>query len=71
MIVGLSLGSIFAMFCNGDIVAVYTAWAVNGVAVLDLVLGVLLFIAGVIGAYALVKYQRKKDADKITAQGEC
>lgn len=70
MIVGLSLGSIFAMFCNGDIVAVYTAWAVNGVAVLDLVLGVLLFIAGVIGAYALVKYQRKKDAENATAQGE-
>ena len=70
MIVGLSLGSIFAMFCNGDIVAVYTAWAVNGVAVLDLILGVALFIVGAVGAYALVRYQRKKDAETATAQGE-
>lgn len=71
MIVGLSLGSIFAMFCNGDIVAVYTAWAQNGVAVFDLVLGILLFVVGSIAAYALVKYERKKNAEQAqAAQGE-
>ena len=61
LIVGLSLGSILSMFCNGDIVAVYASWAVNGVAWLDIILGVVLFAAGIIAAYALVKVQRKAD----------
>ena len=64
MIVGLSLGSILSMFCNGDIVAVYRSWAINGVATLDILLGVSLFIVGTIGAYLLVRYQRKKDAEE-------
>ncbi len=64
MIVGLSLGSILSMFCNGDIVAVYRSWAVNGAATLDILLGVALFIVGIIGAYLLVRYQRKKDAEE-------
>ena len=63
MIVGLSLGSIASMFCNGDIIATYLSWAQNGVAVLDLCLGLALFAVGVIGAYLLVCYQRKKDAE--------
>ncbi len=63
MIVGLSLGSIVSMFCNGDIMEVYTDWAKNGVAVLDVVLGIALFAIGVVGAYLLVRYQRKKDAE--------
>ena len=63
MIVGLSLGSIASMFCNGDIIATYLSWAQNGVAVLDLCLGLGLFAVGVIGAYLLVCYQRKKDAE--------
>ena len=63
MIVGLSLGSIVSMFCNGDIIATYLSWAQNGVAVLDLCLGLGLFAVGVIGAYLLVCYQRKKDAE--------
>jgi hypothetical protein len=53
------------MFCNGDIVEVYYAWA-NGTAknpVLDIVLGVVLFALGVMSAYMLVKYQRKRDAE--------
>ena len=61
LIVGLSLGSILSMFCNGDIVAVYASWAVNGVAWLDIILGVVLFVVGIIAAYALVKVQRKAD----------
>ena len=63
MIVGLSLGSIASMFCNGDIIATYLSWAKNGVAVLDLCLGLALFAIGVVGAYLLVCYQRKKDAE--------
>lgn len=65
MIVGLSLGSILSMFCNGDIIETYLAWAQNGVAVLDLVLGIALFAVGIVGAYLLVRYQRKKDADNV------
>lgn len=63
MIVGLSLGSILSMFCNGDIMEVYVGWSKSGIAWLDLVLGIVLFALGVIGAYLLVKYQRKKDAE--------
>lgn len=63
MIVGLSLGSIVSMFCNGDIIETYLAWAQNGVVVFDLILGIVLLALGVLGAYALVRYQRKKDAE--------
>lgn len=66
MIVGLSLGSIISMFCNGDIVEIYLSWALGSVAPwkiwLDVGLGVVLFVAGWIGSYLLVKYQREKDA---------
>ena len=70
MIVGLSLGSIVSMFCNGDIMEVYVEWAQKGIAWLDLALGVALFAVGVIGAYLLVKYQRKKDAEQAEMQAE-
>lgn len=63
MIVGLSLGSILSMFCNGDIVEVYASWAAGGAFALDVCLGVAFFAIGVIGAYMLVRYQRKKDAE--------
>lgn len=63
LIVGLSLGSILSMFCNGDVVAVYTAWHTGGIVWADLVLGVLFFAVGTVGAYLLVRYQRKKDAE--------
>ncbi len=63
LIVGLSLGSIISMFCNGDIIGVYLGWAANGVAAMDIVLGVALFAIGCVGAYLLVRYQRKKDAE--------
>ncbi len=64
MIVGLSLGSILSMFCNGDIMEVYVAWSKTGVEWLDLALGIALFAVGVVGAYMLVRYQRKKDAEE-------
>ena len=63
LIVGLSLGSILSMFCNGDIVAVYANWLANGIVWTDLILGLALFAIGAVGAYWLVQYQRKKDAE--------
>jgi putative membrane protein len=68
MIVGLSLGSIISMFVNGDIVKVYLAWANGSPFLLDILLGVTLLVAGIIGSYALVRYQRKKDAEKSQKQ---
>lgn len=69
-IVGLSLGSILSMFCNGDVVEVYFSWT-NGTAnnaVLDIVLGVIFLIVGTLAAYLLVRYQRKKDQEKLSEQ---
>ena len=63
LIVGLSLGSILSMFCNGDILSVYLGWAGAGNPVLDILLGAVLFGVGAFGAYMLVRYQRKKDAE--------
>ena len=62
-IVGLSLGSIAAMFCNVEIFAVYKEWAQKGISQKDLWLGVALFAVGAVIAYLLVCYQRKKDAE--------
>ena len=68
MIVGLSLGSILSMFCNGDIVAVYIKWSQSGIVWMDFALGIALFAVGVVCAYWLVKYQRKKDAEEASKQ---
>ena len=65
LIVGLSLGSILSMFCNGDIIQTYIAWAQVGGNILDILLGIALFAVGVFGAYKLVCYQRKKDAEEL------
>ena len=63
MIVGLSLGSIISMFCNGDIMETYLLWAQNGVNILDIILGIVLLAVGIFVAYMLVRYQRKKDKE--------
>ena len=63
LIVGLSLGSIAAMFCNVEIFAVYREWAATGIVWKDLWLGAALFVCGAAIAYLLVRYQRKKDAE--------
>ena len=70
LIVGLSLGSIVSMFCNGDIMEIYIAWSKNGVQILDLTLGIVLFAVGIAVSYLLVRYQRKKDAESASAQGK-
>lgn len=63
-VVGLSIGSILSMFCNGDVIAVYASWqtAFNP---LDYFLGVGLFVVGVVISYLLVRYQRKKDGENV------
>ena len=69
MIVGLSLGSILSMFCNGDIMEVYVGWANDGIVWLDLALGIALFVVGIVGAYLLVRYQREQD-EKVEGKTE-
>ena len=64
MIVGLSLGSVITMFFNGDVAAVYLAWAQNGVSGLDLGLGLGLLVIGVVLSYLLVRVERKADKKK-------
>ncbi len=66
MIVGLSLGSIVSMFCNGDVMEVYMRWAAGAVSVgniwLSVILGAVLFAIGAAVAYLLVRFERKKAA---------
>ena len=64
LIVGLSLGSVVAMFFNGDVAEIYAAWGATGVNVFDLVLGVVLLAVGVFGAYLLVRIERKRNSQK-------
>lgn len=66
-IVGLSAGSILSMFINPDIYAVYLLWQDGSDTMLaDLLIGLGLFILGVIGAYMLVRYERNKRKKDIT-----
>ena len=61
LIVGLALGSLLTMFFNAEIVKVYAEWAASGINWLHLALGVVVLAAGVVGAYWLVRVQRKHD----------
>ena len=61
VIVGLSLGSVVTMFFNPDIYPVYQGW-VTQLNVLDLVLGIVLFIVGIVVAYLFVRYERRRNA---------
>ncbi len=70
VVVGLSLGSILSMFCNGDMIEIYLLWAENGVNILDIILGGCLFAIGVASAYLLVRYQRKKDTEGMQVRDE-
>ena len=59
VIVGLSLGSIVTMFFNPDVYAVYLRWTTD-LNVLDLTLGIVLFVVGIVAAYLFVRYERSK-----------
>ena len=59
-IAGLALGAPVSMFCNPEIVQIYRSWAEGAPFAADLWSGVLLFAAGLIAAYALVRFERKK-----------
>ena len=48
---------------NGDIDQTLYKDEANGINVPDLVVGIVLFAAGAVGSYLLVRYQRKKDAE--------
>ena len=72
IIVGLSLGSIISMFCNGDVMEVYVSWATGAVSggklALSLILGVVLFAVGFVVSYLLVRFERKKSAAAATQE---
>ena len=59
-IAGLSLGSIASMFYNPDMVDIYSSFVFDAKGITDLCLGIALFIAAAIGAYMLVRVERKK-----------
>ncbi len=61
LIVGLALGSLLTMFFNAEIIKVYADWAAYGVNWGHLILGIALLAVGVVGAYFLVRVQRKHD----------
>ncbi len=64
-IVGLSLGSIFSMFLNPESWSVYTSWNSAKEVVVDLAIGLPLLAVGVVLTYLLVRYQRKKNTEKL------
>ena len=60
-VAGLALGSIITMFFNPEVYAEYQSWADGARFSVDLVLGAILFAAGVVVAYLFVRVQRKKN----------
>lgn len=60
--IGLSLGSIISLFINVDMLEIYNGWiAAGSFPFLDVILGLGLFICGILIAYQLVLYMRKKN----------
>lgn len=63
LVTGLTFGSIVSVFYNSDVKVVYDLWAKGeGNMALDLGLGIPLFLIFTACAFALVYYQRKKNA---------
>ena len=61
MICGFVVGSIFAILFNPDIYQVYLSWANNdGNMVLDLPLGIVLFVVGFAITLFFFFYEKKK-----------
>lgn len=60
--IGLSLGSVIGLFINTDMLKVYHSWTIsNNFPFLDVILGVFLFVIGIIMAYQFVLYSRKRN----------
>ena len=60
--IGLSLGSVVGLFINTDMLNVYKNWSIsNTFPYLDVLLGIFLFITGIIFAYQFVLYTRKRN----------
>lgn len=66
-IVGLSCGSIASMFFNPDTYAIYQDWA-NGATSIkwELPVGIVLIAVGMTLSYLFVRYERKKEIEKIS-----
>ncbi len=62
-IAGLSLGSIVTMFFNPEIMEIYVGWSAGGM-VLDISMGVLVLIIGIVISYLFVRFERKKDTNR-------
>jgi len=63
--IGLSIGSVIALFLNIDMITVYKQWGASGkFPFLDIFLGLGLFVCGILFAFQLVKYMRKKNSQK-------
>ncbi len=65
LIAGLSLGASLSMFFNPETYRIYLGWKANGSAIGELICGLVLFAAGILLAYRLVRYERKKNVKKM------
>ena len=63
-VVGLSFGSIGSMFFNSDMAEVYYSWGNGGFSAVELIIGIVLLAAGLIGSLLLTKYELIHDSDK-------
>lgn len=60
--IGLSLGSVIGLFVNTDMLKVYNSWSISSsFPYLDVILGIFLFVLGIILAYQFVLYSRKRN----------
>ena len=56
-VVGLSFGSIGSMFLNPDIVQIYYNWGHGDFSIIELIVGIVLLIIGLIGSLLLARYE--------------
>ena len=63
-VVGLSFGSIGSMFFNSDMAEVYYSWGNGGFSTVELIIGIVLLAAGLIGSLLLTKYELIHDSNK-------
>ena len=58
---GLSLGSIVTMFFNPEVMSIYSSWGAGGSMLRDIIVGIIVFIVGIVLSYLFVRYERKKN----------